>query len=63
VSHAQSSKPDRLGVCTQAAVDIADLLHPAPSVGVLELQDLAQGPMEVVSNEGYLLVELVKGVA
>ncbi len=44
-------------------VDFVDLVDPLAAVGVLELQDLLQRPVEVVGEVGYLLVELVEGVA
>jgi hypothetical protein len=47
----------------QLSIDGTDVLDPPPPVGVLQLQDLAQGPVEVVGQEGYLLVEPVEGVA
>ena len=53
----------RLRLGAQAAVDGADVLDPAPTISVLQLQDLAKGPMEVVGEEGYLLVEPLEGVA
>ena len=52
-----------LHVFTHLAIDRADLLHPTPTIGVLQLQDFLQGPVEVVGNEGYLLLELFQGVA
>ena len=48
---------------TQPLVDRADLLDEAATVAVLQLHDLFQRPVEVVGDEGYLLVELFEGVA
>jgi hypothetical protein len=45
------------------AVDPGDLRHPATSILVLEVQDIPGRPMEVVGQEGYLLIELIEGVA
>jgi hypothetical protein len=64
--HRASLPPEpavRLRLLTQAPIDRADLLHPAAPVAVLQLQDVAERPVEVVRNEGYLLVELIEGVA
>jgi hypothetical protein len=44
-------------------VDRRDFADPAPPVGVLQLHDLAVRPVKVIGNEGYLLGELVEGVA
>jgi hypothetical protein len=51
------------GLDPQAAIDGADLQHPPAPVGVLQVQDVARWPVKVVGDEGYLLVELVEGVA
>jgi len=40
-----------------------DLAHPATALGVLHREDLGVGPVEVVSDKGYLLVDRVEGVA
>lgn len=58
-SHARRA----LCLLTEALVDAADLFNPAAAVAVLELQDLFERPVEVVGDEGYLLVELRQGVA
>jgi hypothetical protein len=47
----------------QAPVDLADLLHPPSPVGVLQVQDLVEWPVEMIGQVGYLLVELVERVA
>ena len=44
-------------------VDRRDLLDEALAVAVLELEDLAERPVEVVGDEGYLLVQVIEGVA
>lgn len=55
---------DTLGILFIApAVNLIDLLHPASSVQVLQLQELGHGPVEVIGEVGYLLMELVEGVA
>jgi hypothetical protein len=43
--------------------DLRDLLDPAPAFTVFELHQLLVGPMKVIGDEGYLLVEPVEGVA
>jgi hypothetical protein len=45
------------------AIDRRDLPDPLPALGVLHGDDLRLRPVEVVGDEGYLLVELVEGVA
>jgi len=52
-----------LPASAQLPVDLGDLLHPAPAIGVFELQDDFQRPVEVIGDVGYLLVEPVQGVA
>jgi hypothetical protein len=47
----------------ETAVDAGNLLHPAPSLPVLEIQDVVQRPMKVIGDVGYLLVQVVEGVA
>jgi len=47
----------------QAPVDGADLLGPVAAIAVLQLEDVRERPVEVVGDEGYLLVELFEGVA
>jgi hypothetical protein len=39
-----------------APVDRRNLLHPATTLGVFKVEDGFLRPVEVVSNEGYLLV-------
>ena len=34
-----------------------------PALGMLQVHDLLEGPVEVVGDKGYLLAELVEGVA
>lgn len=46
-----------------APVDVRDLRNPAPAVGVLERHDLRVGPVKVIGDKGYLLLELGEGVA
>lgn len=47
----------------ELAVDSADLFHPLPALGMLQLEHCAPRPVEVVGDEGYLLAEPVQGVA
>ncbi len=47
----------------QPLVETGDLFHPATAVDVLQAGDLVQRPVKVVSDEGYLLVESIEGVA
>jgi len=46
-----------------AVVDGGDLLDPAAAVGVLEREHRFGRPVEVIGDEGYLLVQRIKGVA
>jgi len=50
-------------LAVESLVDLADLLDPEASVGVLQGQDLLQRPVEMVGEVGYLLVELIERVA
>ena len=56
-------KHSALRFLAQTSVDAADLLDPAAPIVVLQLQNLRERPMEVVGDEGYLLLELLEGVA
>lgn len=44
-------------------MDCGDLLDPPPALGVLQREDFLAGPVEVVGDEGYLLVQRLEGVA
>lgn len=44
-------------------VDLGDLLDPYLALPVFHVQDLVRGPVEVVCDVSYLLVQLVQGVA
>ena len=44
-------------------IDRRDLIHPPPSLDVLQVHDLVLGPVEVISDKGYLLVQRFQGVA
>jgi hypothetical protein len=46
-----------------ATIDRRDLRHPFAALGVLHGHDLALRPMEVIGDKGYLLVQVVEGVA
>src|SRR5262245_34468954 len=50
-------------VAVQASIDRRDLLDPSPPLRVLEIEHLRQRPVEVKSDEGYLLIESREGVA
>jgi hypothetical protein len=52
-----------LSILVEALVDRRDLLHPAPPLRVFQLHDPFERPVEVESDEGYLLVERSEGVA
>jgi hypothetical protein len=53
----------RLGRLAGLPIDLRDLLDEALPVAVLQVQDLVQRPVEVVCQEGYLLEEIIEGVA
>jgi len=44
-------------------VERGNFLHPAPPFSVLQVEDRIRRPMEVIGHEGYLLVQLLEGVA
>jgi hypothetical protein len=44
-------------------VDLGDLLAPPPSLLVLQVHELIMAPSEMVGNKGYLLVDLIEGIA
>jgi hypothetical protein len=37
--------------------------HPTAAIAMLQIQNLFQRPMKMISNTGYLLMELLGGVA
>jgi hypothetical protein len=53
----------RGGPIVDALIDGGDLRHPASAVLVLEVHDGVEGPVEMVGDEGYLLVQQIEGVA
>jgi len=44
-------------------IHLDNLFHPAPPLGVFEREQLLVRPVEVISDVGYLLVNLGEGVA
>ncbi len=48
---------------THLLVDRRDLLDETLAVAVLQIEDVVKGPVEVIGDEGYLLVQVVEGVA
>jgi hypothetical protein len=44
-------------------VQFGDAAHPVPAVRVFHLHDLGLWPVEIVRDEGYLLADLIEGVA
>jgi len=44
-------------------VDARDLFDPPAPFGVLEAEHVVRRPVEVVRDEGYLLVQRLEGVA
>lgn len=51
------------GFFVDALIQARDFTHPTSSVRVLERENALLVPMEVVSDEGYLLEDRVEGVA
>ena len=47
----------------EALIDSGDLLHPTAPFSMLQGHDLIVWPVEVIGDEGYLLVECFEGVA
>ncbi len=45
------------------AIDLADLVDPLAPFRVLQAEHRLVRPVEVVSDEGYLLAEAIEGVA
>ena len=50
-------------VPAELAVDLANFFDPLATFRMLQLQDRAPRPVEVIGDEGYLLAEPIKGVA
>lgn len=61
--HSAARSSLALGRRVDPLVDRCDLLNPIPAVAVLHGQDLLHGPVEVIGDIGYLLLELLEGVA
>ena len=51
------------GRLIKPAIDLRDLLDPALPFGMLKAEHLLRGPVEVVGDVGYLLVQMIEGVA
>jgi hypothetical protein len=46
-----------------ALVDAGYLLHPPPTLAMFQVENLVRRPVEVIGDEGYLLVQRLEGVA
>jgi hypothetical protein len=44
-------------------VDAADFPTPPPALAMGKIHDAVVGPMQVIGNEGYLLIDTIEGVA
>jgi len=47
----------------QLPIDLADLFHPSVPLGMLQIEDIVERPMEVIGDVRYLLVQSFRGVA
>ena len=47
----------------EPAIDISNFFDPPLPFGVFEIENLSQGPVKVISDIGYLLVQAFEGVA
>jgi hypothetical protein len=47
----------------QLPIDIGNFLYPVPPLSMFQLENLRERPVKVIGYIGYLLVELVEGVA
>jgi hypothetical protein len=45
------------------SIDRRNLGHPSPPLAVLHSHDFRAIPVKVICDEGYLLVQLIEGVA
>jgi len=54
---------DPLRFLIQALIDQPDLLHPALPLDMVHPEDVFALPVEVIGEIGYLLMELIEGVA
>jgi len=43
----------------QPAVDVGHLFHPLPPLGMFQIQNLVQRPVEVIGQIGYLLLQAI----
>jgi hypothetical protein len=50
-------------IIIHSAVHRGDLLNPLPTLNVFHGHDLCLRPMKVVCDKGYLLVQVIEGVA
>jgi hypothetical protein len=46
-----------------ALIDDRDLFHPATPLAVFQIEDRIGWPVEVIGDEGYLLVQRLEGIA
>ena len=47
----------------KAPIDLADLLNPLVPLGVLQIQNVIERPVEMIGDIRYLLVQRLRGVA
>lgn len=45
------------------AVDPGDLFNPLAPLGMLQVENVVEGPVEVIGQVGYLLLQAIRGVA
>lgn len=51
------------GFVVSALVDGGNLVYPAATFAVLQIQNGFRRPVKVIGDKGYLLIEQLKGVA
>ena len=44
-------------------IDAGNLFYPLPTVTMFHVRNLVMVPMKVICNKGYLLIQLIEGVA
>jgi hypothetical protein len=47
----------------ESPIDLRDFLDPALPFGMFKVKHLLRGPVKVVGNVGYLLIQMIEGVA
>ena len=59
----QPSAPSRMDWLVEPAIDLRNFLDPALPLTMFQVEHFAGRPVKMIGNVGYLLIDLIEGVA